>query len=70
MPAVGGAKNHLVMMPDADMPKAVEPIIGPVFGAAGERCIAGSVLVPIGEAAGPLLELLAKRRRASTVGDG
>ena len=62
--ALGGAKNHLVVMPDADMPKTVEAIIGSAFGAAGERCLAGSVLVPVGEAAGPLLELLVKIGRA------
>jgi len=68
--ALGGAKNHLVVMPDADMPKTVEAIIGSAFGAAGERCLAGSVLVPVGQAAGPLLDLLAKRTEALTVGDG
>ena len=41
MQALGGAKNHLVVMPDADMPKTVEAIIGSAFGAAGERCLAG-----------------------------
>ena len=68
--ALGGAKNHLVVMPDADMPKTVEAIIGSAFGAAGERCLAGSVLVPVGEAAGPLLDLLVKRTNALAVGDG
>jgi malonate-semialdehyde dehydrogenase (acetylating)/methylmalonate-semialdehyde dehydrogenase len=68
--ALGGAKNHLVVMPDADMPKTVEAIIGSAFGAAGERCLAGSVLVPVGEAAAPLLELLTARTREITVGDG
>ncbi|MDR3675028.1 MAG: CoA-acylating methylmalonate-semialdehyde dehydrogenase, partial [Acidobacteriota bacterium] len=68
--ALGGAKNHLVVMADADMPKTVEAIIGSAFGAAGERCLAGSVLVPVGEAAGPLLDLLTKRTQAMTVGDG
>ena len=68
--ALGGAKNHLVVMPDADMPKTVEAIIGSAFGAAGERCLAGSVLVPVGEAAGPLLELLVKRTESLAVGDG
>jgi len=68
--ALGGAKNHLVVMPDADMPKTVEAIIGSAFGAAGERCLAGSVLVPVGEAAGPLLELLAERTERLAVGDG
>jgi malonate-semialdehyde dehydrogenase (acetylating)/methylmalonate-semialdehyde dehydrogenase len=68
--ALGGAKNHLVVMPDADMPKTVEAIIGSAFGAAGERCLAGSVLVPVGKAAEPLLDLLVKRTRALAVGDG
>jgi len=68
--ALGGAKNHLVVMADADMEKTVEAIIGSAFGAAGERCLAGSVLVPVGEAAGPLLELLVKRTKALAVGDG
>ena len=68
--ALGGAKNHLIVMPDADMPKTVEAIIGSAFGAAGERCLAGSVLVPVGEAAGPLLELLVERTKNLTVGDG
>jgi malonate-semialdehyde dehydrogenase (acetylating)/methylmalonate-semialdehyde dehydrogenase len=52
------------------MPKTVEAIIGSAFGAAGERCLAGSVLVPVGEAAGPLLDLLARRTAAMAVGDG
>jgi malonate-semialdehyde dehydrogenase (acetylating)/methylmalonate-semialdehyde dehydrogenase len=68
--ALGGAKNHLIVMPDADMPKAVEAIIGSAFGAAGERCLAGSVLVPVGEAAGPLLELLVARTKSLKAGDG
>src|ERR1041385_3294967 len=68
--ALGGAKNHLIVMPDADMPKTVEAIIGSAFGAAGERCLAGSVLVPVGDAAGPLLELLVARTKALSVGDG
>ena len=68
--ALGGAKNHLVVMPDADMPKTVEAIIGSAFGAAGERCLAGSVLVTVGEAAGPLLDLLVKRTKSLVVGDG
>ena len=68
--ALGGAKNHLVVMNDADMPKTVEAIIGSAFGAAGERCLAGSVLVPVGDAAGPLLDLLVKRTKGLSVGDG
>jgi malonate-semialdehyde dehydrogenase (acetylating)/methylmalonate-semialdehyde dehydrogenase len=68
--ALGGAKNHLIVMADADMPKTVEAIISSAFGAAGERCLAGSVLVPVGEAAGPLLDLLVKRTKELAVGDG
>ena len=68
--ALGGAKNHLVVMPDADIAKTVEAIIGSAFGAAGERCLAGSVLVPVGDAAGPLLERLVMRTKALAVGDG
>ena len=65
-----GAKNHLVVMPDANLEKAVEAIIGSAFGAAGERCLAGSVLVPVGDVAGPLLKLLGERVSAMKVGDG
>ncbi len=66
--ALGGAKNHLVVMPDADLEKTVEAILGSAFGAAGERCLAGSVLVPVGEVAEPLLHLIVKRARAMRVG--
>ncbi len=68
--ALGGAKNHVVVMADADMPKTVEAIIGSAFGAAGERCLANSVLVPVGDAAGPLLDLLVARTKSMAVGDG
>jgi malonate-semialdehyde dehydrogenase (acetylating)/methylmalonate-semialdehyde dehydrogenase len=68
--ALGGAKNHLVVMPDANMEKTVEAVISSAFGAAGERCLAGSVLVPVGEAAGPLLKLLTEKTREIKVGDG
>jgi malonate-semialdehyde dehydrogenase (acetylating)/methylmalonate-semialdehyde dehydrogenase len=68
--ALGGAKNHLVVMPDADLPKTVEAIIGSAFGAAGERCLAGSVLVAVGDVADPLLQLLSQKVGAMKVGDG
>ncbi|HLG96130.1 MAG TPA: CoA-acylating methylmalonate-semialdehyde dehydrogenase [Bryobacteraceae bacterium] len=68
--ALGGAKNHLVVMPDADLDKTVDAIIGSAFGAAGERCLAGSVLVPVGEVAEPLLALLTKKVSAMNIGDG
>ncbi len=68
--ALGGAKNHLVVMPDAHMPKTVENIISSAFGAAGERCLAGSVLVAVGDAAEPLLKLLVEKTNAMKIGDG
>ncbi len=68
--ALGGAKNHLVVMPDADLPQTVDAIMGSAFGAAGQRCLAGSVLVPVGEVAEPLLDLLVKKAKALQVGDG
>jgi malonate-semialdehyde dehydrogenase (acetylating)/methylmalonate-semialdehyde dehydrogenase len=68
--ALGGAKNHLVVMPDADLPKTVEAIIGSAFGAAGERCLAGSVLVAVGTVADPLLALLSEKVGAMKIGDG
>jgi malonate-semialdehyde dehydrogenase (acetylating)/methylmalonate-semialdehyde dehydrogenase len=68
--ALGGAKNHLVVMPDADLEKSVEAIMSSAFGAAGERCLAGSVLVPVGDVAEPLLDLLVSKARSMHVGDG
>jgi malonate-semialdehyde dehydrogenase (acetylating)/methylmalonate-semialdehyde dehydrogenase len=68
--ALGGAKNHLVVMPDADLEKSVEAIMSSAFGAAGERCLAGSVLVPVGDVAEPLLDLLVSKAKAMRVGDG
>lgn len=68
--ALGGAKNHLVVMPDADLPKTVDAILGSAFGAAGERCLAGSVVVPVGDVAGPLLQLLVDKTQELRVGDG
>lgn len=68
--ALGGAKNHLVVMPDADLPQTVDAILGSAFGAAGQRCLAGSVLVPVGDVAEPLLDLLVKKANALHVGDG
>src|SRR5205814_9899706 len=47
--ALGGAKNHLIVLPDADLPKSVPALIGSCFGCAGQRCLAGSVLVAVGD---------------------
>ena len=68
--ALGGAKNHLVVMPDANLPKTVEAIMSSAFGAAGERCLAGSVLIAVGGVAEPLLDLLVKKTSEMSVGDG
>jgi malonate-semialdehyde dehydrogenase (acetylating)/methylmalonate-semialdehyde dehydrogenase len=68
--ALGGAKNHLVVMPDADIGKAVDALIGAAFGSAGERCMAVSVAVLVGEAADKVLPLLKERAARLSVGDG
>jgi malonate-semialdehyde dehydrogenase (acetylating)/methylmalonate-semialdehyde dehydrogenase len=67
--ALGGAKNHLVAMPDANVDKSVEAIMSSAFGAAGERCLAGSVLVAVGESR-PLLDALLEKVRGLRIGDG
>ena len=60
--ALGGAKNHMVIMPDADLDKVCDALIGSAYGAAGERCMAISVAVPVGEAvADALVEKLSAR---------
>ncbi|ASJ72887.1 CoA-acylating methylmalonate-semialdehyde dehydrogenase [Granulosicoccus antarcticus] len=65
----GGAKNHMIIMPDADMDQAVDALIGAGYGAAGERCMAISVAVPVGEeAANALMERLKPRVEALRVG--
>lgn len=67
--AFGGAKNHMVIMPDADMDQAVDALIGAGYGAAGERCMAISVAVPVGEAtANELVKRLIPRVESLKVG--
>ena len=68
--ALGGAKNHMVIMPDAVIGKTVDGIIGSAFGAAGQRCMAGSVVVTVGDAHERLVPALVEATRALTVGDG
>jgi malonate-semialdehyde dehydrogenase (acetylating) / methylmalonate-semialdehyde dehydrogenase len=68
--ALGGAKNFMVVMPDAVIPKTVSNIIGSAFGAAGQRCMAGSVVIAVGDAKRPLMDELTARTRDLTVGDG
>ena len=68
--ALGGAKNHMVVMPDAVVDRTVDGIIGSAFGAAGQRCMAGSVLVTVGDAHERLMPSLIKRTRELAVGEG
>ena len=68
--ALGGAKNHIVIMPDADLPSAADAIVSAGYGSAGERCMAASVVVAVGNAADDLRELLLKRIAALRVGPG
>jgi malonate-semialdehyde dehydrogenase (acetylating) / methylmalonate-semialdehyde dehydrogenase len=68
--ALGGAKNHLVVLPDADLDQVVDALIGSAYGAAGERCMAVSVVVAVGSAGDALVGRLAQRARALRVGDG
>ena len=68
--ALGGAKNHSVVMPDADMKHSASTIMSSSFGCAGERCVATSVVVAVGEAADPLLAALKKAADEMKVGDG
>ena len=66
--AAGGAKNHLIIMPDADLDQAVAALQASAFGCAGERCMAGSVAVPVGDVAGRLVDRLVDKAGAMKVG--
>jgi malonate-semialdehyde dehydrogenase (acetylating)/methylmalonate-semialdehyde dehydrogenase len=69
--ALGGAKNHMVILPDADLDMAVDALVGAAYGSAGERCMAVSVAVPVGEkVADALIERLAPRVRQLKIGPG
>ncbi len=68
--ALGGAKNHMVVMPDADMDMAVDALIGAAYGSAGERCMAISVAVAIGDAGDRLVAALAERTAKLKIDDG
>jgi len=68
--ALGGAKNHIVVMPDADVDLAVGSILNSAFGNAGERCLSGSVAVVVGRAAGNMLAPLTDRAAGTVVGPG
>ena len=68
--ALGGAKNHLVVLPDADTDEAANALVGAGYGSAGERCMAISVAVAVGPAADPLVGKLSERIAKLKVGDG
>jgi malonate-semialdehyde dehydrogenase (acetylating)/methylmalonate-semialdehyde dehydrogenase len=68
--ALGGAKNHMVVMPDAVIDQTVSGIIGSAFGAAGQRCMAGSVVVTVGDAHDRLMPALVDATEQLSVGDG
>ncbi|HXC60818.1 MAG TPA: aldehyde dehydrogenase family protein, partial [Steroidobacteraceae bacterium] len=68
--ALGGAKNHMVVMPDANLDQAADALIGAAYGSAGERCMAISVLVAVGDVADALVPRLLARARQLKVGAG
>jgi malonate-semialdehyde dehydrogenase (acetylating)/methylmalonate-semialdehyde dehydrogenase len=68
--ALGGAKNHAIVMPDADLDFAANQLTAAGYGSAGQRCMAISVTVAVGEAADPLIEKLQEKARGVKVGPG
>ena len=68
--ALGGAKNHLVVMPDADLDQTVDALIGAGYGSAGERCMAISVAVAVGDVADKLVAALAARAKTLKIKNG
>ncbi|MEC5408051.1 CoA-acylating methylmalonate-semialdehyde dehydrogenase [Paraburkholderia sp. MPAMCS5] len=68
--ALGGAKNHMVVMPDADIDKAIDALVGAAYGSAGERCMAISVALLVGDVADRIMPRLAERTRELIVKNG
>ncbi len=68
--ALGGAKNHMVVLPDADVDMAADAAVSAGYGSAGERCMAISVVVAVGEVADPLVEAISARLPALRIGPG
>ncbi len=68
--ALAGAKNHMVVLPDADVEMAADAAVSAAYGSAGERCMAISVVVPVGRVAGPLVEAIAERLPKLRIGSG
>src|SRR6201985_770919 len=68
--ALGGAKNHMIVMPDADMDMAADAAVSAGYGSAGERCMAVSMVVAVGDVADPLIDAIKQRIPGVKVGDG
>jgi malonate-semialdehyde dehydrogenase (acetylating)/methylmalonate-semialdehyde dehydrogenase len=68
--ALGGAKNHMVVLPDADIDMAADAAVSAAYGSAGERCMAVSVVVAVGDVADPLIDAIKERAAKVKVGDG
>lgn len=68
--ALGGAKNHMVIMPDADIARTVDALVGAAYGSAGERCMAISVAVMVGDIGARIMPALIERTRTLKVKDG
>ncbi|MFD7923153.1 CoA-acylating methylmalonate-semialdehyde dehydrogenase [Streptomyces sp. NPDC059740] len=68
--ALGGAKNHMTVLPDADLDLAADAAVNAAYGSAGERCMAVSVVVAVGDVADPLVERIRERAAALTIGPG
>ncbi len=68
--ALAGAKNHMIVLPDADVDMAADAAVSAGYGSAGERCMAVSVVVAVGEVADPLVDAIKERATKITVGDG
>src|SRR5690606_35668368 len=68
--ALGGAKNHMVVLPDADVDMAADAAVSAAYGSAGERCMAVSVVVAVGDVADPIVEAIAARLPKLRIGPG
>ena len=68
--ALGGAKNHMLVLPDADLGVAADAAVSAAYGSAGERCMAVSVIVAVGDVADPLIEAITERMSSLRVGPG
>ncbi len=68
--ALGGAKNHMIVLPDADIDMAADAAVSAGYGSAGERCMAVSMVVAVGDVADPLVEAIKERIPKVKVGDG